>query len=48
MRKNPSFSPEEEVEIQVILEETLHKGIIREAIHESTKFLSPVFLVKKA
>ena len=27
--KDPSFSPEEEMEIQVILEEMLHKQIIR-------------------
>ena len=45
--KNPSFSPEEEVEIQVILEEMLHKQIIRETTHESTEFVSPIFIVKK-
>ena len=39
--KNPSFPPEEEVEIQVILEEILHEKIIRKAAHESTRiFLS--------
>ena len=32
--KSLSFSPEEEVEIQVILEEMLHKQIIRETTHE--------------
>ena len=45
--KNPSFSPEKEVEIQVILEEMLHKQIIRETAHESTEFVSPIFIVKK-
>ena len=45
--KNPSFSPEEEVEIQVILEEMLHKQIIRETTHESTEFVSPIFIVRK-
>ena len=30
--KNPSFSEEEEVEIQVILEEMLHKQIIRKPL----------------
>ena len=45
--KNLSFSPEEEVEIQVILEEMLHKQIIRETTHESTEFVSPIFIVKK-
>ena len=47
MQRNPSFSPEEEVEIQVILEEMLHKQIIRETTHESTEFVSPIFIVKK-
>ena len=46
--KNPSFSPEEEVEIQVILEEMLHKQIIRETTHESTEFVSPIFIVKNS
>ena len=46
--KNPSFSEEEEVEIQVILEEMLHKQIIRETTHEPTEFVSPIFIVKKA
>ena len=45
--KNPSFSPVEEEEIQVILEEMLHKRIIRETTHESTEFVSPIFIVKK-
>ena len=45
--KNPSFSPEEEVEIQVILEEMLHKQIIRETTLESTEFVFPIFIVKK-
>ena len=31
--KNLSFSPEEEVEIQIILEEMLHKQFIRETNH---------------
>ena len=48
MQRNPSFSPEEEVEIQVILEEMLHKQIIRETTHEPTEFVSPIFIVKKA
>ena len=30
--KNPSFSEEEEAEIQVILEEMLHKQIIRKSV----------------
>ena len=46
--KNSSFSPEEEVEIQVILEEILHKKIIRENTHEVTEFFSPIFIVKKS
>ena len=45
--KNLSFSPEEEVEIQIIMEEMLHKRIIRETTHESTEFASPIFIVKK-
>ena len=45
--KYPSFSPEEELEIQVILEEMLHKQIVRETTHESTKFVSPVLMMKK-
>ena len=45
--KNRSFSPVEEVEIQVILEEMLHKRIIRATTHESTEFVSPIFIVKK-
>ena len=45
--KNLSFSPEEEVEIQIILEEMLHKQIIRETNHESTEFVSPTFIVRK-
>ena len=36
--KNPSFSLQGEVEIQVILEEMLHKQIIRETTHKSTEF----------
>ena len=44
--KNPSLSPEEEVEIQVILEEMLHKQIIRETTHEAREFVSPIFRVK--
>ena len=31
--KSPRFSPEDKVEIQVILEEMLHKRIIRETTH---------------
>ena len=45
--KNLSYSPEEEVEIQVILEEMLHKGIVTETTHESEEFRSPIFIVKK-
>ena len=45
--KDPSFSLVEEEEIQVILEEMLHKRIIRETTHESTEFVSPTFIVKK-
>ena len=44
--RDPSFSPEEEVEIQVILEEMLHKQIIKETTHEATEFVSPIFIVK--
>ena len=44
--KNTSFSPEKEVEIQVILEEMLHKRIIRETTHESIEFVSPIFAEK--
>ena len=43
--KNPSVSPEEEEEIQVILEKMLHKQIIRETTHESTEFVSPILIV---
>ena len=45
--KIPRFSPEEELEIQVTLEEILHKQIIRETTHEATEFVSPIFIVKK-
>ena len=45
--KNPSFSLEEEIEIQVILEEMLHKQT-RETTHESPEFVCPIFIVKKA
>ena len=41
--KNPSFSPEEEVEIQSYLGRNVTKQIIR----ESTEFVSPIFIVKK-
>ena len=34
--KKRSFSPEKQVEIQVILEEVLHRQITKETIHEST------------
>ena len=44
--KNCIFSQEEEVEIQVILEEMLHKLIIREITHQSTEFVSSIFIVK--
>ena len=44
--KNTSFSPGEEVEIQVILEEMLQKQTIRETTHESTEFVSLIFIVK--
>ena len=44
--KNPSFSPEEELEIQVILGEMLHEQIIRETTHESTEFVFPISIVK--
>ena len=42
--KHPGFSSEEEVGIQVILEEMLHKRIIRGTTHESTEFVSPIFI----
>ena len=45
--KIPSFSPEEELGIQVTLEEILHKQIIRETTREATEFVSPIFIVKK-
>ena len=45
--KNLSFSPEEEVSLQVISEEKLHKQIIRETTHESIEFVPPIFIVKK-
>ena len=45
--KNPSFSPEEEIEIQVILEEMLHKQIIVETTRETTELFSPIFMVNK-
>ena len=44
--ENTSFSPEEEVEIQVILEEMLQKQTIRETTHESTEFVFLIFVVK--
>ena len=44
--KHPSFSPEEEVEIQVILEEMLQKQTVRETTHESTEFVFLIFVVK--
>ena len=37
----------EEVEIQVILEEMLHKQIIRETTDECIEFVSAIFIVKK-
>ena len=40
------FFPEEEVEIQFILEEVFDKQIVRETTHESTEFLSLNFMVK--
>ena len=46
MQKNPSFSPEEEIEIQVILEEMLHKQIIREMNLQNFS-LQSLYLVKK-
>ena len=46
--KNPSFSPGKEVETQVILEEMLDKQIKWETTHESTEFVSPIFLAKKS
>ena len=45
--KNPSFSPEEEVEIKIILEEMLHKQIISQSNHKSTEYVSPIFIVTK-
>ena len=45
--KNPSFSLEVEVEIQVILEKILHKIIIRKTSHEPTEFFPSIFIVKK-
>ena len=48
MQRNPSFSPEEEVKIQVILEEMLREQIVRETTHESTEFVSEIFIVKKS
>ena len=45
--KNPSFSPEEKVEIQVILEKIIYIQIITETTHQSTEFVSPIFIVKK-
>ena len=42
--KHHGFSSEEEVWIQVNLEEMLHKRIIRETTHESTEFVSPIFM----
>ena len=45
--KNPSFSPEEEIEIQVILKEMLHKQIIGETTRETTELFSPIFMVNK-
>ena len=45
--KNPSFSSDEEVEMQVSLEEMFHKQIIRETTHESTEIVSLIFIVKK-
>ena len=44
--ENTSFSPEEEAEIQVILEEMLQKQTIRETTHESTEFVFLIFVVK--
>ena len=45
--KNRSFSPKEEVEIQVILEEMLDNRILRETTHKSAEFVSPICIVKK-
>ena len=45
--KNANFSPEEEAEIEVIPTDMLNKRIIRETIHASTEFVSPISIVKK-
>ena len=45
--KNSSFSPEEEIEIQVISEEMLRKQIIGETTHETTELVCPIFMVNK-
>ena len=48
IQKIPVFFSEEEVKIEVILEETLHKRLIRETAHESREFVSSIFIVKGA
>lgn len=47
MQKITSFTPEEQVEIQVVLDEILPTIIIRKTTHKSTEFVSQVFKVKK-
>ena len=44
--KHNAENPEEEVEIRAILEKILHKQVIRKTSHESTEFVSPIFIVK--
>ena len=41
------FENDTPIKHNVILEEMLHKQIIRETTHESTEFVSPIFIVKK-
>ena len=46
IQNNLSFSPEEEVEFQVNLEEMIHKRIIRDTTYKFTEFVSPTFIIK--
>ena len=46
IQNNSSFSPEEEVEFQVNLEEMMHKRIIRDTTYKFTEFVSPTFIIK--
>ena len=46
-KQNTQFFSRGRGKIEAILEEMLHKQIIRETTHKSRDFVSPIFIVKK-